>query len=270
MDIINEINNYKEQIFSNLSLPFEVQQLERGTKNITIRSNEQFNSKVKYCNLTKDSIKVSNTIPLLKDLNSRIDIVGEIFKQITSEISRSIFKNFLNNIIASNNIDYIYIPTDKSKLESEKNEFFIKELLFKNRRSGMKNSITSALLASEISDSFNFNFMPQNGISNGNGSTYKIGSLSDMNLWVDPYLKYDDNRLFQWDKAICYISFESVIETVDPMQFQTWISIVYNYYIDLNFLNVTYYLRDQSSEGYSLFISDMRDKKIDQILDGRE
>jgi hypothetical protein len=269
LDIINEILNNRKNIFTNLKLPFDSKYIETNNRSIQIVESDIGNKQiVKSINFIDDSIKL-NTTPHLNPLISKIDVVEYILGQILSEISLSIFRNFNKKIISDNNIDYIFIPPNMYKLESEKNEIFIRELTFKCRRSGIKNIITSAMIAAEISDSYSYNSSPQNK-NITNGSVYKIGSLGNIDLWVDPYMKYDDNRILGWDDVTCYVSPGDVFEMVEPTQFQTSILLKYRYFLDINYSNVTYYLKDQTSEGYGHFISEMRDKKIDELLDGRE
>lgn len=267
MELISIINENKNKLFEELNLPFKVNLVEANYNNSFTISTRDHNSNSytdKIVNLTTDKISFSFNQFLKNDL--KVDIISESIKQIRQEVERFLIKNLINQF---NPTDYIFIPPGKYQLESEKLDIFIRELLIKSNRLQTKNVIVSASLGSEISCINDFNYSTSSRMNKSVVNIYKIGTLYELDIYVDPYLKYDDNQIFLWDDVDCYLSFNSIIEKISPASFTTTTDIIFSYGLVIKNPNIIYYLRDENSPGYNLYISEMRDKKIDQILDGQ-
>lgn len=258
MEIVNIIDRNQKIIFDGLNLPFNVNVLDQGIKPFITFTNNGLQSVVKLI----PSRLLINSIPI-STYSKEIDFVSELIKLIRNEIERFLIKDFVKNF---SNSDYIFIPRSKYQLESEKSQLFIRELIYKSIRSQSKNILTSPIISNEISNSFNFNPIVIKNLS----GLYKAGVLSGLDLYVDPYINYKDNKILLWNGVNCYLSFGSIYEIVDPTSIVSKISIDFNYHLEVSDPNIIYYLSDEKSEGYNLFVSEMRDEKIDQILDGRK
>jgi hypothetical protein len=55
--------------------------------------------------------------------------------------------------------------------------------------------ITNGGLAAALSDISGYTINPVKSKLNGQGQLYPVGSIGDISIYVDPYMKYDDNRI---------------------------------------------------------------------------
>jgi hypothetical protein len=66
----------------------------------------------------------------------------------------------------------------------------------RGRRGPANFAVTNLQLATALQDSAQFTFAPmQNTINQSNGSLYPIGMLAGITIYVDPNMRYDDNRI---------------------------------------------------------------------------
>lgn len=66
----------------------------------------------------------------------------------------------------------------------------------RGRRGQANFAVTNLQIATALQDSAQFTFAPmQNTINQNNGSLYPIGSLAGITIYVDPNMKFDDNRV---------------------------------------------------------------------------
>jgi hypothetical protein len=260
--IVDIVNKHKNEIFSNLDLPFNIDLVDSNIKYVYDQNSH--NPPIAIL-LKRGNLKLSyNTGPAIA---FNLDINQEVVNLIRNDIKKFLMDEFY---LSFKDSDYIYIPTNKYQLESEKNDIFVRELLFKCGKYQSRNIISSSVMSNNISYYNGFKYLDTTNNPIKSSLYYKIGDIHNgISVYNDMYLKYDDNRTFLWDYVKCYLSFDSIQEFVDSLTYSNKIMFTFNYHLSINCGKIIYYLSDENSPGYNLFISEMRDKKIDSILDGK-
>jgi hypothetical protein len=94
---------------------------------------------------------------------------------------------------------------------------------------------------------------------------YSIGKLGESEIWINPYLKYNDNTLVIFDEVNLNIDYYKP-EIVNEATFSPRIKIEYRLCIDSVKSTLLYLIEDVESVEYGLYLTYIRDKKIDEIV----
>ena len=192
------------------------------------------------------------------------DIMFE--KLLYSEVESNIYKEIFKSITDTDDIDFIdYIGKniDDGNLYKD-----IVNLILSNKFSYV---ITNAQIGSIIQDSQNFHFNKQfsNTSLRTSSAPYVIGSIGPTKVFVNPYMKFTDNRVIMFNGS--YLNFRNLdrSEGVSPLN-HTNIRINFEADIKSTPSKVVFIIDSENSEGYLQFKSLMRNINIDKILkDGK-
>lgn len=222
-----------------------------------------------------NDIKLSDVITLDKSVNTNfakystsVQLSSEDFslirehieKDIASTISRKCIKEIIDN---SKNE---YLDLTKYVNDIELDRLATNELIDYIIDSGYSKCILNGMLAACIQDDARFYFKTMNqntSIING-VDIYNIGFLSDIELYVDPYMRYNDNTIILLNDLKLNLE---IIENkiVSEATFHPRILIDFNMYSEYSAL-VCRILDKKGTENYLKYISDLRNQKIDDIL----
>lgn len=211
-------------------------------------------------NINIDSYKIS--IPYNYVQIDGIDTEAQIVNLVINEINTKIYNDIIRNLFKSDIYDFL--DCRGKELEIEFRDLFP---LIVDKVGDYKNIICSSLLGSLFSDLSLFLRAVSNKIPKGN-YLYKVGNISGINLWVDPYMKYNDTRLVAFNEV--GFKFEGIKcqEIVDENSFAPRMisEVQYGYKIDAS--KVIYLITDQSGpEVYNEYKKIDRDIKINKLLD---
>lgn len=204
---------------------------------------------------TRYSVAISNTI-------DDIDIMKE---HIENEISCRVSKKILKDIISKSR--YSYLNLTHNKFDTNIQEMDINatdELIEFIRASGYSKCIVNSMFSNCIQDrpAFHFNKM-NNGLRTN--AIYKIGIVYGVELYMDPYMEYKDHTIILLNEI------KSNTELIDyrlvnEQLFTPRIMIDFNIGYICDDSLVCYVLTHKHSTNYDKYISDMRNEKIDNIL----
>ena len=201
------------------------------------------------------SVKMSSN-----DFSNDFSLIREhIEKDIASTISRKCIREILDN---SKNE---YLDLTKYINDIELDRLATNELIDYIIDSGYSKCILNGMLAACIQDDARFYFkaMNQNSIING-ADIYNIGFLSDIELYVDPYMRYNDTTMILLNDL--KLNLEIIgNKIVSEATFHPRILIDFNMYSEYSAL-VCRVLDKKGTENYLKYISDLRNQKIDNIL----
>lgn len=124
---------------------------------------------------------------------------------------------------------------------------------------------TNNVTANSLGDSSRFNFKSSSGYIELNGIPYKFGSLLDFEVYIDPYMKYDDNRICLFNN--CEINIENLNQSVNTDALSTNIIISYDLSYKVSDSKVIFILDgDETSTSYKKYKQLQRDIKINSLL----
>jgi len=175
-------------------------------------------------------------------------IKEHIKKNIVQMVSRKSIMYLIDN--SSNDIELDRLSTDE----------LIKYII----DSGYKKCILNGMLAACIQDSSLFNSTKVKSTLN-NADIYNIGSIYETEFYVDPYMKYNDNTIILLNEIRMNFVFIDV-ELSNEATFHPRIKINFNsFYYNSDYL-VCSVLEKKGSPTYLKYISDLRNQKIDDML----
>ena len=123
-------------------------------------------------------------------------------------------------------------------------------------QSGYKNFVTTAKIASHLRD-INY-FLPDPSAVMYKPKLYRVGSLRGVNIWVDAFMRYDDDMICLFDSVSVNIG---KIESFEHIH-----KVSYSYDFSVDDSKLILLIQNENSEAYKKYKTLIRDKKIDNIL----
>lgn len=230
--------------------------------------------------------EIISNIPSFLNLNEELktsDKIGfEIAKKIGESINDDLIKHLLisesmqqimkklrEHIESNSELDHIILDTDMSIMKQLDIEKLIDRCESILSLSNFDNIISSSSIASNLSDSLRFEFEIQTGsMLNNMGSTYKSGVLNLLGVkipnWVDPYLRWNDTRMFFLE--CCEFNIDNIkIEEKDDHKLAPKVILSADFGLSVK-KSKTLKVIVKDSEEHQEFIRECREKKIDDII----
>lgn len=210
-------------------------------------------------NFKRFQISINNSFNInIPGINT--DIMFE--KLLYSEVESNIYKEIFNSITDTDNIDFInYIGKniDDGNLYKD-----IVSLILSNNFNYV---IINAQIGSLIQDSNNFHFNKQfpNTSLRTSSAPYVIGSIGNTKVFVNPYMKFTDNRVIMFNGS--YLNFRNMNRVEDDN-----LNTNINFEADIKSTpsKIVFIIDSVNSESYLSYKRVLRDKKIDNILDNEK
>lgn len=190
----------------------------------------------------------------LVGLNNAYSVIESTFK---NEIDCQIFKIAIDRIIKFGTNEFV------DSTEGIKYDDVLDKIISVSYINEYNNIIISNSLFTILSDSHRIKFFLDEEIRNTNGNPFKVATIDDINIWTDPYMKWDDKRIFLFDKILMNKEvekkiIENPIKNEITARAKLFIKIEKSSYIDI--------IEDSNSELYFKYIRQKRDESISQIL----
>lgn len=185
-------------------------------------------------------------------------ISGELSSSLTSKVLLNINNTQLIDFIDKRGVGNI----EQSSLSITK--YIVSDII--NYTSGYSNIVCSGSVASILQDDSRFYTSDSPHSLLKSGYMYHVGYISDIKVWVDPFMKYDDYKILAFDNiGVDVNNFYSKILSEDTI----FPKIFVGFDVDIISDNVKkiYLITDNGGEGWELFMRCNRDSKINNILD---
>lgn len=179
---------------------------------------------------------------------------------ILSKIKDTIRKDILNKYYYQNtNYDAVDIRDNMFEQTRKLSNAIIQE----NKPS----LITCGRIAADLSDSAGFNHTTKTV----NGSVYKTGSLLNTEIFVDPYIRFSDNRIIFFDKIGINIIDLEVGDDYYVHDFRVHNDISFNLAYNLDDVKkckVLYIIDNDNQDALHILKARKRDEKLNDLLNG--
>lgn len=232
-----------------------------------LKLNSYFNLNSNMIDFSKFTVSFNMGIEAESAFNINIDDV--IIRNISQEVSNEINKRVMSDIFNTHNFDYINIGYQIDLVPIGVINELIDFILYSGNE--YDNIVCSVRLASFLQDCSKFYVnMMYNNLSTGGGSIYPIGRIGKINIWVDPFMKYNDTRIALFNTIYINIIPDQNIYTQAINTFQP--SVCIDFKIDFVVIKkkVLYVITDESSETFRKYKSLQRDIKIDKVLNEKK
>jgi len=209
----------------------------------------------------------------MKNEYLNIDMEPHLVNAIKDEIGRDLNRLFTKKLFTTNKFDYLDLRPGGSLMTGRKHLEQLVTLILGN---DYKNLITTGHIASELQDSSSFSpYMTTHDLKNGipvrppNGLPECIGKLGSIDVYNDPYMKFNDGRICLFNQVEFNIGEMKAYETPYPGSLAPRIVIEYDIDYNVNDSKLIFVIEDETSEAFKQYKSLQRDIKIDDILDGQ-
>jgi hypothetical protein len=202
----------------------------------------------------KNSVNISVSI----ELND--EYIEQFVFKIKEEILRALYK-FIFKEMKSNN-KFIDLRNLKFTEKLNRTSLFLSQFKYKNL-------VSCGRLSAELQDSLSFHFskMKTNPWSGSSHDIYKVGKYLDFEAYVDPYLKWDEEMIYLFNDIRFNIN-NFQYEVRSEATFQPKLVISYDFYFEIGDNEIVYIIDDEFQKSLPILLSQMRDEKIDKLLNG--
>lgn len=218
------------------------------------------------------------------DFINQTKIIGEIHQLCTStalkligdeddilyilkeELKQSLFRKLFKDSLKVSNIEFLDLRTLGLESTYLSHVTYLSKIVDGLNNIQGKNLLMSGGLAVDLQDTSQFYVNKNNSLSSG-GLPYLIGSLSGKNLWVDPFIRYDENSILIFDSIdLEIVSINKNINNNSP-NIPSQIEVHLDYKFSISNTSVLYIFTNDNQKNLSILVSTQRDERINQILD---
>ena len=211
-----------------------------------------------------ERIRISAQAPVdYSGFGVNIDVEAAFIDQVKREVSRHCCNRIFKEISEA---DSFSIHDFRGLSERELSSRVVGEI--KDR--GFKNAVVSPKIGTLIQDSASFVISSESMVSSQSGSDcYMIGSIYGYHdVYVDPYMKWDDNRLLLFSDACADASsFCCSAPIVDSHSFNPRMIIELDFSCEIADAHSMFVRDDSNPDIDPRLVSKMRDQKITRLLD---
>lgn len=177
-----------------------------------------------------------------------------------TELFHSILREILSELYKTKNYEYLNL-TDLDLNFYKVSEILVNKISSHDYKSVIVNSNTLAHLQENyLFSTKDITNVSQTLVDSRVTYIYKRGYILDKSIWIDPFIKYSDNKICLFDNIEINISnFEKHI-------FEHKVTLSVNYAYKVKDSKMIYILFDKGEEMYKQYIADIRDRKIDNLL----
>lgn len=191
-----------------------------------------------------------------------------LMEEMTQTIVKEIYKNLFNTI----NFDYLDVRGVSMGIDDPKKSKELIDLILQDCTK-YKNISSCTKLGVILQDYSNFSVKPFDSTSRLGALTYKIGKIYEMEVWIDPYMRWNDTKLCLFNDV--EVNVENFNSKIVPNPFSTHLSVDFDLAINVGDSKIIFVIEDGSSinilnEYKSLRTSVERDIKIDSVLDDKK
>lgn len=203
-------------------------------------------------------------------INEKEELPSGVFEHIQSEFNQNISKRIFSELISTKKFDY-YDVSKWQNLDAMPISDLMKvsDFIINSNNGQYKNIIASSMVACVLQDLSRFSV--KSGFTNsGIGRVYCVGSISGIQIWVDPFMKYNDTRITMFNNVGINIEDVSMRMDYNNSPFNPRLMVSYRLALDVGDSKVLFLLDSQSHPEFQKYKSLQRDIKINDILDEKE
>lgn len=208
---------------------------------------------------------VMSVPPIISDYG--IDYNAKILSNLIDEMNSNIYRKITKKLFDTCNFEYINLK-DISKAHI--NDVGLKRIIDMISSIDLNNLIVNSNLGSLLQDSALFHFSPVSLDLKQyhTGVIYKIGSIYSKDIWIDPYMKFDENIICMFDKVDINLANLNISLTTPPhnLSFNNRVLVSFDLDFNVGDSKLIFVIDDVSSTAFNHYKSLQRDIKIDDIL----
>lgn len=195
----------------------------------------------------------------------------EILPILKEELKQSLFRKLFKDSLKVSNIEFLDLRTLGLESTYLSHVAYLSKIVDGLNNIQGKNLLTNVRLAVDLQDSSQFYLNKNNEVSlSSGGLPYLTGSLPGKNLWVDTFIRYDENFILIFDSIdLEIVDMKKKINNNSP-NIPSQIEVHLDYKFSISNPSVLYIFTNDNQKNLSILVSTQRDERIDQILDETE
>ena len=238
-------------------------------KNVKFEGLENFNLSTTFDLYEKNSVQIS--LPPSVSENEEF-YLNSIFETIRNQISLEIQKNILESIHKNPTMYFVDIMNSQEKSKSnlltdyDTHMSLVRGITSQILRSNVKNIVSNGKILSDyIVDSAAFSQEPlSNKLSPSNTFT-KYGKLYNINVYMDQLMKWSDDFILSYNDIYYHIK-DLNLDITSDSRFAPILNVSFDFAFKVDNPGIIWVIENQNSQGYDLYKSSLRDKKINNLL----
>lgn len=207
------------------------------------------------------SISVSMSLPQNEVAGIKIDddrILG-----IFNEITQNIYKIILREVASNTSNTFVDLTNEEHRGK------MIDKLSGSVQREDYKYCVTNTRLGSDISDCAGFHFGNLQNRSTNGSFVYLTGKLGDKDVYVDPYMRYNDYKIFLFDDVSLNVeNFTAAI--ISEATFTPKLVVKFDYCLSVSPGKTINVIDLVNSDALLELKAEHREEQIDKILNEKE
>lgn len=219
-------------------------------------------------NFESKNIGISVSIDEIESIRNKTGFLIDehIFSLVVAEINQSIYKEITKKLFDTVKFDYIDLNKGNYTNQMQSQRAIGDKII--ESKSEYSSLIASGMMCSGLSDVSGFSFV-SGSVFKGGGLPYSTGNLMGIDVYVDPYMRYNDGRICLLDKVkinIKNFEFSTDMNTLPTIMPRTLIK--YDFSIELGDSKIIFVLGEEFGDVTGQLKKLKRDIKIDNIING--
>lgn len=218
-------------------------------------------------NFTTYQIAISVPPDVKKVFDINFDIEAVLLNQIKQELNRCVYKHINDSLRKTTKIEHVDLRQYENKPFGHRIDGLqmYDRVFFYIGGYEYKNIITCSRISSEMQDNIQFIFSTSANFIPNYSLPYLVGKIGNTSIWVDQYLKYDDDKIVMFDEIEVNFDVKN-ISSIDDPTFSSKIIIELNLCVGNVDSMTMSIIESMSSPSYAEYISMKRGTKIDEII----
>lgn len=197
-----------------------------------------------------------NTVSISVHLTANDSNIEQFVSHVKYEVFRTLYKYIFKQMKFNNK--FIDLRNLKFTEKLNRTSLFLSQFKYKN-------ILSNSRISTELQDSLSFHFSKMK--PNTSSDIYEIGKYLDFEAYVDPYIRYSDEEIYLFDDIRFNIN-NFQYEVRCESTFQPKLVISYDFYFEIGDNEIVYIIDDEFQKSLPILLSQIRDEKIDKLING--
>lgn len=214
-------------------------------------------------NYQKYSLSVNLSLSVIDNEEIYYNLLRE---KIVGEINQYILKVVIGDIKSNGGVNFIDLSNIIDNTNYSTMATMLRKIVSEIKILNLPNVITNGRISSEyIMDSAAFNLSPIK-IQKLNAFTKQGNLFGSVDVYIDPYMKWNDDFILSYDDVYYDIS-DIKINIRQEATFSPVLKVEFMIYHNVINPKLTYIVENLTSTTYSKYKAELRNQRIDNLLD---
>ena len=188
-----------------------------------------------------------------------------IFSLLVAEINQSIYKQITKELFDTDKFDWIDLNKSNYINQAQAQRAIVEKII--ENKSDYSSLIATGMISNELYDVAGFD-MSNNSWKNSGAMIYPTGNLMGIDVYTDPYMRYNDGRICLLDKVKINVKNFEFSTNINVPTFAPRTEVKYDLAVDVGDSKVIFVIGSEFEDTSGQLKKLKRDIKLDSLLDG--